>query len=78
MNRLRANTKAYVRVWRPEPNFQIEGEDFPDPPPSLALILGASQTAATQARNSKVAELEISAGDAVITGGKTVQVEVKE
>jgi hypothetical protein len=78
VNKLRANTKAYVRVWRPEPNFQIEGEDFPDPPPSLALILGASQTAATQARNSKVAELEISAGDAVITGGKTVQVEVKE
>lgn len=78
VNRLRANTKAYVRVWRPEPNFQLEGEDFPDPPPSLALILGASQTAATQARNSKVAELEISAGDAVITGGKTVQVEVKE
>ncbi len=78
VNRLRANTKAYVRVWRPEPNFQLEGEDFPDPPPSLALILGASQTAATQARNSKVTELEISAGDAVITGGKTVQVEVKE
>jgi hypothetical protein len=78
VNRLRANTKAYVRVWRPEPNFQLEGDNFPDPPPSLALILGASQTAATQSRNSKVAELEISAGDAVITGGKTVQVEVKE
>jgi hypothetical protein len=78
VNKLRANTKAYVRVWRPEPNFQIEGEDFPDPPPSLALILGASQTAAMQGRNSKIEELEISAGDAVITGGKTVQVEVKE
>ncbi len=78
VNKLRANTKAYVRVWRPEPNFQLEGEDFPDPPPSLALILGTAQTAATQARNSKVTELEISAGDAVITGGKTVQVEVKE
>ncbi len=78
VNKLRANTKAYVRVWRPEPNFQIEGEDFPDPPPSLALILGASQTAALQGRNSKIEELEISAGDAVISGGKTVQVEVKE
>lgn len=78
VNKLRANTKAYVRVWRPEPNFQIGGEDFPDPPPSLALILGASQTAAIQARNSKIEEMEISAGDAVISGGKTVQVEVKE
>jgi len=77
VNKLRANTKAYVRVWRAEPNFQLESEDFPDPPPSLALILGASQ-GALQTRNSKVAELEISAGDAVISGTKTAQVEVKE
>jgi hypothetical protein len=77
VNRLRGNTKAYVRVWRPEPNFQLEGEDFPDPPPSLALILGASQTA-MQARNSKLEELEISAGDVVIAGAKTAQVEVRE
>jgi len=78
VNKLRANTKAYVRVWRPEPDFQLAGEDFPDPPPSLALILGAADTAAVQGRNSKIEELEISAGDAVISGGKTVQVEIKE
>ena len=77
VNKLRANTKAYVRVWRPDPNFQLEGEDFPDPPPSLALILGTSATA-LQTRNAKISELEISAGDAVISGVKTVQVEVKE
>ncbi|HKA01982.1 MAG TPA: hypothetical protein VKE70_35975 [Candidatus Solibacter sp.] len=77
VNKLRANTKAYVRVWRTEPNFQLDAEDFPDPPPSLALILGASQTV-LQTRNSKVAELEITAGDTVISGTKTVQVEVKE
>jgi hypothetical protein len=81
VNNLRANTKAYVRVWRPEPAFQLEGEDFPDPPPSVALILGGSQTALgsiTQTRNSKVAELEVGAGDSVISGSKTIQVEVKE
>jgi len=77
VNKLRTNTKAYVRVWRPDPNFQLEGEDFPDPPPSLALILGASP-AVMQTRNAKIAELEISAGDAVISGVKTVQVDVKE
>jgi hypothetical protein len=77
VNKLHANTKAYVRVWRPEPNFQLEGADFPDPPPSLALILGASPTA-VQTRNSQVAEIEIDAGDAVISGAKTVQVDVKE
>jgi hypothetical protein len=77
VNKLRTNTKAYVRVWRPDANFQMEGEDFPDPPPSLALILGAS-AAVTQTRNAKIAELEMSAGDAVISGVRTVQVEVKE
>lgn len=77
VNKLRANTKAYVRVWRQDPNFQLEGEDYPDPPPSLALILAATQTA-LQTRNSKVAEIEIDAGDVVISGTKTVQVEVKD
>ena len=81
VNSLRANTKAYVRVWRPEPAFQLEGEDFPDPPPSVALILAGSQTtlgSVTQTRNSKLAELEIGAGDCAINGSKTIQVEVKE
>jgi hypothetical protein len=81
VNSLRANTKAYVRVWRPEPAFQLEGADFPDPPPSVAMILAASPTALgsiNQTRNSKVAELEFGAGDSVISGSKTIQVEVKE
>jgi hypothetical protein len=81
VNSLRANTKAYVRVWRADPAFQLEGADLPDPPPSVALILAGSQTASggiTQSRNSKLAELEISAGDTVVTGSKTIQVEVKE
>jgi hypothetical protein len=81
VNNLRANTKAYVRVWRPEPAFQLEGEDFPDPPPSVALILAGAQNAlgsVTQTRNSKLAELEIGAGDCAISGSKTIQVEVKE
>jgi hypothetical protein len=81
VNNLRANTKAYVRVWRNEPAFQLEGDDLPDPPPSVAMILASSQGALgsiTQTRNSKVAELEIGAGDSVISGSKTIQVEVKE
>ena len=81
VNSLRANTKAYVRVWRSEPAFQLEGADLPDPPPSVAMILAGAQTAQgsiTQTRNSKVAELEFGAGDSVISGSKTIQVEVKE
>jgi hypothetical protein len=81
VNRLKANTKAYVRVWRAEPAFQLDGEDLPDPPPSVALVLANSQAGRaglSQTRNSKLDELEISAGDMVISGSKTIQVEVKE
>jgi hypothetical protein len=81
VNNLHPNTKAYVRVWRAEPSFQLEGADLPDPPASVALILGASQNnvaGITQTRNSKIAEMEVDGGDMVISGVKTVQVDVKE
>ena len=81
VNSLHPNTKAYVRVWRADPAFQLEGADLPDPPASVALILSGSQSSLagiTQTRNSKIAEMEIDAGDVVISGVKTVQVEVKE
>jgi hypothetical protein len=81
VNSLRANTRAYVRVWRPDAAFQLEGEDFPSPPPSAALILGGSQSALagmSQTRNSKLAEVEVDAGDVVVSGARTIQVEVKE
>jgi hypothetical protein len=81
VNNLRANTKAYVRVWRTDPAFQLEGEDFPDPPPSVSLIFSGSQSALagiSQTRNSKLAEIDVAAGDMVVSGSKTIQVEVKE
>lgn len=81
VNQLRANTRAYVRVWRADVAFQLEGDDLPAPPPSVSLILSSAQSSMaglTQTRNSKVAELEVSAGDYMITGSKTIQVEVKE
>jgi hypothetical protein len=82
LNAQRPNTKAYVRVWRSESAYTIQGRDLPDPPPSLAMILARGQiggaAAAMNVRGSKVAEIEIPAGDFVVTGSKTVQVEVKE
>jgi hypothetical protein len=74
VNALHQNTKAYVRVWRADPAYQVEGADLPAPPASVALILDGSPST----RNSKVAEMEIDGAGAVITGVKTVQVEVKE
>jgi len=81
LNGLHRNNKAYVRVWSASPAFQLEGADLPDPPASVALILGRSQATyggITQTRNSKIAEIEIDAGDMSVTGSKTVQVEIKE
>jgi hypothetical protein len=81
LNNLRPNTNAYVRVWRADPAYQVQGVDLPDPPPSLALILAKAQLAqqgAVIGHGSKIDELEINTGDAVIAGTKTIQVEVKE
>jgi hypothetical protein len=81
VNNLHPNTRAYVRVWRTDPAFQLEGADLPDPPASVSLILAGSQSSSagiTQTRNSKIAEMEIDIGDMAVTGSKTVQVEVKE
>lgn len=81
VNNLHPNTKAYVRVWRADPAFQLEGADFPDPPASLALILAGSQSSLasiTQVRNSKIAQIEVDGGDMVVSGVKTIQVEIKE
>ena len=77
VGRLRPSDKAYVRVWRAEPAYAVAGEELPDPPPSLALVLGSTQNV-TQNRNSKIAELMIDAGEMMVTGSRTVQVEVKE
>ena len=81
VNNLHPNTRAYVRVWRSVPAFQLEGSDLPDPPASVSLILADSQSSSagiTQTRNSKIAEMELDVGDMVVTGAKTIKVDVKE
>ena len=81
VNNLHPNNKAYVRVWRTTPAYQLDGAELPDPPASVALILGGSQSSLaglTQTRNAKVADMEIDTGDMSVSGMKTVQVEVKE
>jgi SpoIVB peptidase S55 len=76
LKKLRANDKAYLRVWRSDPNYQVSGEDMPDPPPSVALILGATSNNPA-VKNSKVQEFVIDATGTVVSGAKTVQVEVR-
>ena len=76
VRRLKGNTRAYVRLWRADADFQVSGEDLPGTPPSISLIL-ASTAGITQTRNSQVREYEIDPGNWLVTGSKTVQVEVK-
>jgi SpoIVB peptidase S55 len=81
VNNLKVNSKAYVRVWRPDAAYQLHGEDYPAPPPSLSMILARSQSGyggLTQTFNSKLAELEIDGIGEVVTGSKTIQVDIKE
>jgi len=80
LNDLRPNTNAYVRVWRTDPAYLVQGEDLADPPPSLGLILAKAQAAqgAWFARSSKIDELLMDTGNIVVTGSKNVSVEVKE
>jgi hypothetical protein len=81
LNSLRANTNAYVRVWSSGSAFTVEGRDLPNAPPSLSMILSRVQTATTaplNLRGSKLAEIVVPIGNTVVTGSKTIQVEVKE
>lgn len=81
LNSVRTNTKAYVRVWRAEGAYTIDGRDLPAPPASVAMLLARAQPGAAGLlnwRGSKLAEIEIPAGQFVVTGSKTAQVEVKE
>jgi hypothetical protein len=74
LNGLRPNTKAYVRIWRSQPSWQVQGETLPAPPPSLALLLGASYP---QTASAKLDEIEMASGGYMMTGSKTAMVTVK-
>ncbi|MBI1899219.1 MAG: hypothetical protein HYS04_22190 [Acidobacteria bacterium] len=77
LNGLRGNRHAYVRVWRANPAFQIDADDLPDPPGSIGAILTRQQGGTVIPRSSKVTQIELPVGDYVVTGSKTVQVDIK-
>jgi hypothetical protein len=88
INSYRASDALYVRVWRQEPSFNIAGQlpggELPDPPPSVMLVLADpsasanSNAALTLTRGAEAARLVIPIGNYVVTGAKTLQVEVKD
>jgi hypothetical protein len=80
LNSMYGSNKAIVRVWRTDAAYNIDGRDLPDPPPSLAMILarGATTAGGQQGRTSTIAQIEFADNSAVISGSKTIQVDVKE
>jgi len=88
INAYRASDAVYFRFWRQEPSFTISGPlpggDLTDPPPSVMLVLAdpsdsaTTNAALTVTRGSGIAEIKLPVADYVVTGAKTIQVEVKE
>ncbi len=88
INAFRDADAIYLRVWRPQPYFTVGGPspfgELTDPPPSASLILGdpsdsaTSNTALAATRGSQQAEMSVPVSGFVISGAKTVQVDVKE
>jgi hypothetical protein len=87
LNRFRSSDAAYVRIWRQEPSFSVgplPGGDLTDPPPSVMLILANPSTSLSTSaspvvtRGSDIAEYSLPVAGYVVSGTKTVQVEVKE
>ncbi len=87
VNRYRSSGSLYVRVWRQQAGFNVAGAmpggELSDPPPSIALVLAdtsstASSGATANTRGSDVAQLSTELKGYVVTGAKTIQIEVKE
>jgi hypothetical protein len=83
LNGIRPNDNAYVRVWRQQPSFALPGADLTDPPPSVAMVLSKNSSSVggaglTASSGAKIGEIQIPAGGYVVSGSKTVQLDIKE
>jgi hypothetical protein len=79
LNSLRSNARAYVRLWKQDPAYTVQGADLPDPPASLGLILARSPgSTGTMPKSSTISELDFGVKGLAVSGSRTIQVEIKE
>ncbi|MCX6590513.1 MAG: hypothetical protein NTZ56_03220 [Acidobacteria bacterium] len=79
LNSLRTNGSAWVRISRPDPVYSMGGTELPNIPAGLAMLAARSTTQSLLTpQGTRVAEFEIPLGTAVVSGQKSVQIEVKE
>jgi hypothetical protein len=81
INQLRKNSSLYVRVWRSDHGFQLQGEQLPSPPASLQSVLAAAPSGGGGMNStwlSTLAEMELDGLGTVVSGSETVRVQVKQ
>jgi SpoIVB peptidase S55 len=88
INAYRNSDALYVRIWRQEPAFTVSGTlpgaELTDPPPSVMLVLADPSASAwstatgAQTRGSGIDQLVVPITGYVVSGAKTLQVEVKD
>ena len=80
INQQRRNSNLYVRVWRADRGFQLQGEQLPSPPASLKQILSGPSAvgAVTPSWIATLAEMEMDGFGTVVSGTETIRVNVKE
>ncbi len=79
INNLRKTDRLYVRFFRREPGVGLKGEGLPGLPPSVLSILRSERKdgAWTPIRTSTLSEHELPASEHMITGWKTLTLQVK-
>jgi SpoIVB peptidase S55 len=78
MNRARKSDRLYVRLARAESGAVIKNEEMPGLPPSVLATLGSDRTAGgyTLTRSSTILEKELPPAEFVISGQRTLTVNV--
>jgi hypothetical protein len=81
INRSRRNNRLYVRLALPAIGFQLQGDSFPSPPPSVVSTLtgdGSVSTNVSRTVLSTVADYELDPVPGVVAGVKTLTLMIKE
>jgi hypothetical protein len=78
LNKIRKSDRLYVRLARAESGAMVKNEEMPSLPPSVLATLGSDRTIGgySLTRSATILEKEIAPADFVISGQKTLTVNV--
>jgi len=79
INNIRKNDRVYVRLQRPEPSVILRGEEFSTLPPSFNTVITSDRSSSSSLstmRSSNLYEYELPSTPFVITGQRSLTLEV--